>query len=155
MGSRASDKNNRVLCQNRKARHLYAFEETLEAGLVLTGSEVKSLRAGHASLVDGHVEVKGGEAFLVHVQIEEYPYANLQNHEPRRRRKLLLHKREIAELEEAIATEGRTAVPLELYTKEGRVKVRLGIGRGKKLHDKRQDLKDRDAEREMDRARKR
>jgi SsrA-binding protein len=152
MGSRSSTKNNRMIAQNKKARHHYAIEQTWEAGIVLVGSEVKSLREGRVTFTDGHVDVYDGELFLVNVHIHEYPFANRNNHEPRRRRKLLLHKNEANRIASKVDEKGFTAVPLKIYLKEGRIKVEIGLGKGKQHHDKRQELKTKDAKREMDRA---
>jgi SsrA-binding protein len=141
-----------VLLRNRRARHDYTVEETLEAGLVLQGSEVKSLRESRAVLGDAYAMVRGGEAWLVNLSIAEYPWANRWNHEPTRDRKMLLHKREIEKLDKASAQKGYTLLPLELYLKSGRMKVLIGICRGKKQQDRRQDEKRREAEREMEAA---
>jgi SsrA-binding protein len=145
----------KVVAQNRRARHDYHIEETFEAGLVLTGTEVKSLRAGHASLVDGYALVRDDEAWLMGVHIPEYTEGTWTNHEPRRARKLLLHRREIGKLIEKTQEQGLTIVPLALYFKEGRAKVEIAVARGKRSYDKRQDLAKRDAAREMERATRR
>jgi SsrA-binding protein len=142
----------KVLVSNRKARHDYFVDDTLEAGLVLVGSEVKSLRESKASMTDAYATVKNGEAWLMNLQIDEYKWANRFNHEPKRERKLLLNKSEIKKLDEAIARGGYTAIPLELYLKEGRIKALLGICRGKKQYDKRADQKRRTADREIEQA---
>ncbi len=152
MGSRKSDKNNQTIATNRKARHDYAIDETYEAGLVLMGSEVKSLREGKVTAGDGYVAEFGGELFLVNVHIAEYPFASVEQHDPMRRRKLLLSRDEIERISEKIGEKGFTGVPLRFYFKDGRVKVEIGLGKGKKHYDKRQDLKERDAKREIDRA---
>jgi len=152
MGSRSSDKNNQLIAHNKKARHDYAIEQTWEAGVVLFGSEVKSLREGRVTFTDGHVDVRDGELFLVNVHIHEYPFANRNNHEVRRPRKLLLHRNEIDRIASRVEEKGFTAVPLKLYFKDGRIKVEIGLGKGKQLHDKRQDLKSRAAKREVARA---
>lgn len=137
-----------VVAQNRKARHNYTIEQTFEAGLVLTGSEVKSLRAGRASIAESYAAEKDGELWLVNAHIPEYPPAGRFNHEPRRARKLLLHRREIAKLIGAITREGYTLVPLSIYfNKRGQAKAELGLGRGKKKHDKRAAIKERDWQR--------
>ena len=154
MGNRQSDKNNRVIATNRKARHRYAIEETFEAGLVLVGSEVKSLREGHVTFGDGYVEVRKGELWLANIHISEYVFANRLNHEPSRGRKLLLKRNEIKRVKKRLEEKGYTGVPLQLYFKGGRVKVELGLGRGKRMADKRQDVKARDAQRDIDRAMK-
>ena len=152
MGDRSSTKNNRLIAQNKKARHLYAIEQTWEAGLVLVGSEVKSLRDGRVTFTDGHVDPRDGELYLVNIHIHEYPFANRNNHEPRRARKLLLRKQEIRRITSRVEEKGFTAVPLKIYFKDGRVKVEIGLGKGKQGQDKRQDMKERDAKRDMDRA---
>ena len=142
----------KVVAQNRKARHDYHIDDTYEAGLVLTGTEVKSLRAGRASLVDGFADLTDGELWLRNVHIPEYTPATWTNHEPRRPRKLLLHRQEIDRLSTRVQERGLTLVPLALYFKDGRVKVEIGVGRGKKAYDKRQSLAKRDADREVARA---
>ncbi|RJK95514.1 SsrA-binding protein SmpB [Vallicoccus soli] len=141
-----------MVAQNRKARYDYHIEDTVEAGLVLVGTEVKSLRAGHASLVDGYAVVERGEAWLQGVHIPEYAEGTWTNHEPRRPRKLLLHRREIERLIGKTQEAGLTLVPLSLYFKDGRAKVEIAVARGKKNYDKRQALAERQAKREADRA---
>jgi SsrA-binding protein len=141
-----------VIARNRRARYDYRIEDTCEAGLVLTGTEVKSLRAGRASLADGFAQISDGEVWLHNVHIPEYTQGTWTNHEVRRTRKLLLHRREIDKLAARTAEQGLTLVPLELYFKDGKAKVELGLGRGKRTYDKRQDLASRDAAREMQRA---
>ena len=141
-----------MIAQNRKARHDYSIVDTYEAGVVLVGTEVKSLRAGHASLVDGFATIDGGEMFLRNVHIPEYTEGSWTNHEPRRTRKLLLHKGEILRLIGKTKESGLTLVPLSLYFRDGKVKVELALARGKKSYDKRQDLARRDADREVSRA---
>lgn len=141
---------------NRKAFHEYSFVDRLEAGVVLTGTEVKSLRANGCSLVDGFVRLRGGEAWLVNVQIPPYDRGTFfSQHEPRRDRKLLMHSREIERLAGTLQEKGLTLVPLRAYFKRGRVKVELGLGRGKKLHDKRQAIKEREVRREIERVARR
>ena len=142
----------KLVCVNRQARHNYFIDETYEAGLILLGSEVKSLRDGKANLVDGYAQIRNGEAFLLNTHISPYAGANQFNHEPTRTRKLLLHRREIRRLIGAVEREGLTLVPLELYFKRGVAKVAMALGKGKKLHDKRDTERKRDAEREMARA---
>jgi SsrA-binding protein len=139
----------KLIAQNRKARHDYAIEDVIEAGLVLTGTEVKSLRAGRASLVDAYGVLKDGEAFLQGMHIPEYTEGTWTNHEPRRVRKMLLHKHELLRLIGKTKESGLTLVPLELYFKDGRAKVALALARGKKTYDKRQTLAERDANREI------
>ena len=151
----AGAQDRKVIARNRRARHDYQIEDVVEAGLVLTGTEVKSLRAGRASLVDGYAQITDGEMWLLGVHIPEYAQGTWTNHEPRRPRKLLLHRKEIDRLERQIAERGLTLVPLSLYFLGGRVKVELALARGKRTYDKRQDLAKRDAAREMDRALKR
>jgi SsrA-binding protein len=141
-----------MIAQNRKARHDYSIVDTYEAGVVLVGTEVKSLRAGHASLVDGFATIDDGEIFLRNVHIPEYTEGSWTNHEPRRTRKLLLHKGEILRLIGKTKESGLTLVPLSLYFRDGKVKVELALARGKKSYDKRQDLARRDADREVSRA---
>jgi SsrA-binding protein len=142
----------KLIAQNRKARHDYAIEDVVEAGMVLVGTEVKSLRAGRASLVDAFGSVRDGEIWLENLHIPEYTEGTWTNHEPRRRRKLLLHRSEIDKLIRTTKESGFTLVPLSMYFKDGRVKVELAIGRGKKSYDKRQTLATRDAQREIERA---
>ena len=138
-----------VVAQNRKARHNYFIEETMEAGLVLTGTEVKSLRGGRSSIGESYVTEDGGEAWLVNADIPEYASGNRNNHERKRPRKLLLHKRQISVLIGAIQREGRTVVPLEVYFNEkGRAKIQIALATGKQAHDKRQSIKDRDWKRQ-------
>ena len=140
------------IAKNRRARHDYAILDTYEAGLVLTGSEVKSLRDGKANLSDAYGIVRNGELFLLNLHISPYERASYNNHEPTRTRKLLLHKREIRRLIGAVERQGLTLVPLELYFKRGVAKVAMALGKGKKLHDKRDAEKQRDADREIARA---
>ena len=140
------------MASNRRARHDYHVDQTYEAGLVLVGTEVKSLRAGRASLADGYAALKGGELWLHNVHIPEYEAGTWTNHEPRRARKLLLHRRELRELSKAVSQKGMTLVPLSLYFSDGYAKVEIGVARGKKHYDKRQALASRDAKREAERA---
>lgn len=140
------------IAKNRRARHDYSILDTFEAGLVLTGSEVKSLREGRANLSDSYGIVRNGEIYIINLHISLYERASYNNHEPTRTRKLLLHKREIGRLIGAIERQGLTLVPLELYFKRGIAKVALALGKGKKLHDKRASEKERDADREIARA---
>jgi SsrA-binding protein len=146
------EQGRKIIAQNKKARHDYHIEDVYEAGLVLTGTEVKSLRAGRASLVDGYAIVKDGEVWLQGVHIPEYTQGTWTNHEPRRNRKLLLHHAEILKLIGKTKESGLTLVPLSLYFKDGRAKVEIALARGKKAYDKRQDLASRQASREMQRA---
>jgi SsrA-binding protein len=137
----------KLVCKNRRAIHDYFISDRIEAGLVLLGSEVKSLRDGRASLGDAYAEVRGGEAYLVRCHIAEYPWANQFNHEPLRERKLLLHRSELRRLAVKLNERGFTLVPLALYFKHGRVKVELGLAKGKRLYDKREALRRRDLDR--------
>jgi SsrA-binding protein len=148
----AREQGRQVIARNRRARYDYRIDDTYEAGLVLTGTEVKSLRAGRASLADGFAQISDGEVWLHNVHIPEYTQGTWTNHEPRRTRKLLLHRREIDKLSAATAERGLTLVPMSLYFKDGKAKVELGLGRGKRTYDKRHDLASRDAAREVDRA---
>ena len=141
-----------TIALNRRARFEYDIDETYEAGLVLTGTEVKSLRAGKASIVEAYAQVRGGEAWLHQMTIPEYEFGNRANHDPTRRRKLLLHRREIAAMEKFTQEQGRTLVPLKLYWKDGRAKVEIGLGTGKKTHDKRATIAERDMKRDVARA---
>ncbi len=148
----AAERGSKLIARNRRARHDYAIEDVVEAGLVLTGTEVKSLRAGRASLVDGFAQISDGEAWLHNVHIPQYTLGTWTNHEPRRTRKLLMHRKEIDRLARATAERGLTLIPLSLYFKDGKAKVELGLARGKRTYDKRHDLARRDAAREVDRA---
>ncbi|MGR6923651.1 SsrA-binding protein SmpB [[Actinomadura] parvosata] len=142
----------KVIAQNKRARHDYHVEDTFEAGLVLQGTEVKSLREGRASLVDGYASIDGGEAWLLNVHIPEYSQGTWTNHAARRKRKLLLHRKEIEKLAAKTKEGGLTIVPLTLYFKDGRAKVEIAVARGKKDWDKRQSLAEQQAKREMARA---
>lgn len=144
----------KIITTNRKASHEFTIHERLEAGLVLVGSEVKSLRAGGATLVDGFAEISKGQAYLHGVQINEYPWANRQNHEVSRKRKLLLHGQEIKKLDGKTRIKGYTLIPLSLYFKNGRVKVELGLVTHKKQHDKRDAKRAAESKREIDRVMK-
>ncbi len=146
------DTGPRAVCTNKKARRDYQIEETLEAGLVLRGSEVKSLRDGRANLTDAYATVDRGEVWLSGLHISPYPHTRLEEQDPDRRRKLLLHAREIRRLAGKLQTRGYTLVPLRVYFRRGYAKVELGLGKGKKHYDKREDLKKADAKREMERA---
>lgn len=148
----AQDVPIKVIATNRRARHDYHIEDTLEAGIVLGGTEVKSLRAGRASLVDGYVAVSGNEAFIYNLQISPYEQGNRYNLPEKRPRKLLLHKQEIAWLAGQVARKGYTVVPLQLYFKGRHVKLQIGLARGKKTYDKRDAIKERETKRELDRA---
>ncbi|MDQ1288612.1 MAG: SsrA-binding protein [Actinomycetota bacterium] len=146
------DTGRTLVASNRKARHDYLVEDTYEAGVVLMGTEVKALRAGRASLVDGFAEVNGGELWLLNVHIPEYAQGTWTNHAPRRKRKLLLHKTEILKIEAAVREKGKTLVPLALYFKDGRAKVEIAVARGKREYDKRHTLRERQDRREAERA---
>src|SRR5438874_4429982 len=146
------EQGRKLVAQNKKARHDYHIEDVFEAGLVLVGTEVKSLRAGRASLVDGFAEVHGGEVFLHGVHIPEYTQGTWTNHEPRRVRKLLLNRVEIHKIESRVNERGLTIVPLALYFKDGRAKVEIALARGKKSYDKRHALAERQANREAQQA---
>ncbi len=142
----------KVVATNRKARHDYAIEDTYEAGLVLSGTEVKSLRMGRASLVDGYGFIDGGEAWLDAVHIPEYSQGTWTNHPPRRKRKMLLHKAQIIKISQKVKEGGYTLVPLRIYFLDGRAKVELAVAKGKKEYDKRHALRERQDKREADRA---
>src|SRR3954469_25392774 len=152
MSKEKPDPDVQSIAKNRQARHDYAILDTWEAGLVLTGTEVKALREGKANITDAYGIVKNGEIFILNLHISPYEQGGYVNHEPTRTRKLLLHRREIRRLIGAFEREGLTLVPLELYFKKGVAKVAMALGKGKKLHDKRETQKQRDAEREMARA---
>lgn len=145
----------KIICDNRKAFHDYSFEEKWEAGIVLAGTEVKSLREGKASLRDGYAILKNGELFLLNAHMTPYSHAGHTNHDPLRTRKLLLHKAELQKLWSKLSIRGYTLIPLKLYFKEGIVKVELGLGKGKKSHDKRATEKERDAKRNLNRVKRR
>jgi SsrA-binding protein len=142
----------KLIVENRRARHDYHLLDRLEAGLVLTGTEVKSLRAGRANLRNAYADVRDGEVWLVGAHISEYEQGNVANHDPDRDRKLLLHGREIASLIGKVRERGLTVVPTRLYFKDGRVKVELAVARGKETRDKRRDIARRDADRQIERA---
>jgi len=137
---------------NRKAYHDYFLEDTYEAGIVLTGTEIKSVRAARVNLRDGFVQLRNGEAWLVNVHISPYDFGNRENHEPRRERKLLLHRQEIRKLQGKVAERGWTIVPLRMYLKNGRAKVEIALVRGKRLYDKKDAIAERDANRDLRRA---
>ena len=141
----------KVIAQNKAARHDYFIEDTFECGLVLTGTEVKSLRAGRASLIDGFATIDASEAWLEGCHIPEYNEGTWTNHSPRRERKLLLHKQEMSRLIGTLKESGQTLIPLSLYFKDGKAKVELGLARGKKAHDKRATLMEKQATREINR----
>jgi len=151
---KSNKKKDRIAIDNRKARHDYQILDTYEAGIVLEGTEVKSIRAGKANLKDSYARVEKGELFLYNMHISPYEQGNRFNHEPKRTRKLLMHKHEINRLLGKTKEKGLSLVPLKLYFKSNKVKVQIGLARGKKLHDKRHALAERDAKREMERAHK-
>jgi SsrA-binding protein len=146
------EKGEKVVATNRKARHDYAIEDTYEAGLVLSGTEVKSLRQGRASLVDGYGFIDNGEAWLDAVHIPEYTQGTWTNHPPRRKRKMLLHKAQIIKISQKVKEGGYTLVPLRIYFSDGRAKVELAVAKGKKEYDKRHALRERQDKREAERA---
>ena len=149
------DKNERPIADNRRARFEYDIIDTLECGVVLVGSEVKSIRGGKVSLEEAYGRVKGEEVWLVGCEVPEYVYSHQMNHETKRPRKLLMHRREIRKFASKALEKGLTLVPLKMYFKEGRVKVLMGIGRGRKLHDKRDKLKKDSVRRDIERAMRR
>jgi SsrA-binding protein len=142
----------KVVARNRKAAHDYFLSDHVEAGLVLRGSEIKSVRAGQVSLREAHVRVMGGEAWLVDAHIAPYEQASHENHDPRRRRKLLLHKREIRDFEEAVHQKGFTIIPTKMYLRDGMAKLEIALAKGKRKYDKRREIAERDAQRAIDRA---
>ncbi|MDR1791664.1 MAG: SsrA-binding protein SmpB [Propionibacteriaceae bacterium] len=146
------EQGRKLIAQNKKARHDYNILDRYEAGLVLVGTEVKSLRAGHCSLVDSYAAIEGGEAWLLGATIPEYSNGSWRNHNPKRKRKLLLNRREITKLEREIAQPGKTLVPLSIYFLDGRAKVEIAVASGKREWDKREAIKERDATREAQRA---
>lgn len=143
------EKQENLIAQNKKARHDYFIKDTFEAGIVLTGTEIKSIRARRISLRDGYVQIIDGSAFLENVHISEYKEGNRYNHDPLRSRRLLLHKKEIRRLAKAQSERGITIIPLKVYLKHGFAKVLIGIGQGKKEYDKRETIKKRDQDREL------
>ncbi len=144
--------NVKVLATNRKARHDYFLLETFEAGLALQGSEIKSIRAGQVSIKEAYVRTDGQEAWLVNAHVAPYDPASTENHDPLRNKKLLLHKKEIQQISNEVRTKGTTIIPTRLYLSNGRAKVEIAIARGKRNYDKRQSIKERDSQREIDRA---
>jgi SsrA-binding protein len=150
--AKADEDDREIIARNKRARHDYSILDTWEAGIALTGTEVKSLRAGKASMGDSYGVVNDGEVFLLNLHISPYEQGNQFNHEPTRTRKLLLHRREIRRLIGAVERQGLTLVPLDLYFRKGKAKVTLALGKGKQLHDKRADERKKDDEREMARA---
>jgi SsrA-binding protein len=140
------------VCRNRRASHEYEILDTIECGMALVGTEVKSLRDGHATLEDAYAKIEGGEVWLVGAEIPEYPFGNRLNHKPKRTRKLLMRRSEISKFAGKASQRGFTLVPLRLYFKNGKAKVEIAVARGKQRHDKRESLKQAEAKREMDRA---
>ncbi|MFZ5565287.1 MAG: SsrA-binding protein SmpB [Thermodesulfobacteriota bacterium] len=145
----------KIVTENKKARHDFFLEDEFEAGMVLTGTEVKSLRDGRANLKDAYAKIKNGELFLYQMHISAYPFAHYDNHEPERPRKLLVHKRELRKLYGKINEKGYSLVPVKVYFKAGKAKVSVALARGKRKYDKREDIKQKEARRDLDRARKR
>jgi len=150
--SKNADPNARTVCRNRKARHRYDILDEMECGIVLVGSEVKSIRNGKISIDEAYARLRDGELWLIGCDIAEYPQATVMNHEPRRPRKLLLHKRELTKFAESATHEGLTLVPLSVYFARGIVKVKIAVAKGRKLHDKREKLKSKSDKKEMQRA---
>jgi SsrA-binding protein len=146
------EKGRKLVAQNKKARYDYSIEDVFEAGMVLTGTEVKSLRAGRASLMDGYATLDDGEIWLRGVHIPEYTQGTWTNHEPRRPRKLLLHKEELKRIAHKVRESGLTLIPLSLYFQDGYAKVEIAVARGRKSYDKRQAISERESKRETDRA---
>jgi len=142
----------KIVAQNRKAFHDYFIEETLEAGMVLTGTEVKSLRDAKANLMDSYVLIKDNEVFLFNCHISPYTHGNIMNHDPVRTRKLLLHKKELVKLQAKAAQKGYSVIPLKLYFKDGRAKAEIGLAKGKRQYEKRETIKKKEADREIQRA---
>lgn len=152
MAKKSDDTSEKLVCQNRKAWHEYFMDETLEAGVELVGTEVKSLRGGGGSIAEAFAQIKGGEAWIQQFHIPPYEFGNINNVDPVRMRRLLLHRKEIDRLAEAVSRKGYTLVPLKVYFTKGRAKVLLGLARGKKAYDKRETLKERDTTRQLQRA---
>ena len=144
----------KLIAQNRKARHDYTVVDTMEAGIVLQGTEIKSIRNGRINLKDGFARIRNGEAYLLNVHISPYEQGNIFNHDPLRTRKLLLHKKQIAKLIAETKNTGITIIPLKVYIRNGYAKVLIGLAKGKKQYDKREDLKRKDAKRDLDRTMK-
>jgi len=149
------DENNRTIASNRRAGYEYHFIDKFDAGLILTGTEVKSLRAGNVNLVDAYVDIRNGEAWLNSLYIAPFKHGNRNNHEPTRPRKLLLHSKEIEQISRGLEAKGLTVVPIELYFTRGLAKCKIALARGKKMHDKRASIHEKDTKREMDRELKR
>lgn len=154
MAKKKAQPDNNLVAQNKKARHDYSVSETFEAGIALTGTEIKSVRARRVTLRDGYASFHNGELWLMNVNIAEFAGGNIYNHDPLRNRKLLLHKKELKKLGEAVATKGVTLVPLKMYLKHGYAKVLLGIAKGKREYDKRNAIKKREQDRQIERVMK-
>ena len=150
--SKSDDPNSKMICRNRRARHEYELMDELECGIVLRGSEVKSLRDGKVSLEEAYAKISDGELWLLGCDIAVYPQASMMNHEPRRDRKLLIHRRELKKFASAAEQRGHTLIPLAMYFNEGKVKVEIAVGKGRQLHDKREKLKKQADQMEMKRA---
>lgn len=151
---KSAEDGRKVVADNRKARHDYHILETFEAGLSLQGTEVKSLRAGNVAIREAYITLRDGDAFVVGMNISPYEQGNIHNHEPTRDRRLLLHRRELVELEEHVTRKGNTVVPLQLYFLRGRAKLAIAVARGKQKHDRRQDIIERDTRRQVQREMK-
>lgn len=154
MNSIMETTHNKTVTENRKARYNYYIEDTYEAGMVLLGTEVKSLRLGRANLKDSYAKIRGGEVFVYQMHIGPYPYANYENHDPLRRRKLLLHKHEIKKLYGKVNEMGFSLIPLKVYFKNGKAKMTLALARGKRKYDKRDTIRKRDEKRELEREKR-
>jgi SsrA-binding protein len=150
-----NDSTSRVICRNRRARHEYDLLQQMECGIVLVGSEVKSIRANKISIEEAYVRVKDDEVWMYNCDISEYPQATYMNHEPRRPRKLLMHRREVRKFAEAAGERGLTMIPLDVHLSRGLIKVTVAVARGRKLHDKREKLKQKTAQAEMQQAKRR
>jgi SsrA-binding protein len=150
--TRRSEGDLKNIASNRKALHDFTIEDTYEAGVALTGTEIKSVRAGRVNLKDGYVQIRNGEAWLLNVHISPYDFGNRENHEPRRERRLLLHRQEIRKLQSKVAERGWTVVPLRIYLKAGLAKIEIGLARGKRLYDKRDAVAERDMDRDLQRS---
>ena len=150
--AKSTDKTEKLVSSNKRAKFEYFIEDIYEAGIALTGTEIQSVRRGKVNLFDSYVNIRNGEAFLVNGHISEYDFGNIFNHDPRRPRKLLLHKAQIRKMDSQIKEKGMTVVPLRMYLKGGLAKLEIGVARGKKTYDKRDDISKRDTARDIDRA---
>lgn len=153
--ARPKDTSEKLIAENRKARYDYTIDDTIEVGIMLVGTEVKALRAGRIDLKDAFAQIERGELYLLGADIQVYTHGNIHNHEPRRRRKLLAHRREIDKLEGRVREKGYTLVALKIYWKGGKAKVLLGLAKGKKQHDRRETIRAREDQRDLDRAKRR